>query len=292
MKKLQRITVWLLCLSMLALASCNAKDTSSIRPSSLESTAEEPSSMANEPAEGDVNEPKDFDILSNKNITWGPGKTVDGIRPSEPSGLQQKYGQYNAAFIGEDVKKVYLTFDEGYENGFSPKILDTLKEKQVSAVFFVTYDFVQKEPELVQRMIDEGHVVGNHTKKHPVMPDVSTERCQEEIQFLHDYVKENFHYEMTLFRPPTGAFSERTLAITQSLGYQSVFWSFAYSDWDVKKQMEPAKALEKITSSAHNGCIYLLHAVSETNAQILGQVIDKLRDNGFEVSKYDVKPVA
>ena len=151
--------------------------------------------------------------LDTTKLGWGPGGPVDeNNRPDGATVYQEKYGQYAADFIRENNQNIYLTFDEGYENGYTDDILDTLQEKGVQAVFFVTMPYVQSEPELVQRMIDEGHIVGNHSVNHPSFPEeISFEECQQEIMELHDYVKENFGYEMSLFRFPMGEFSEADL---------------------------------------------------------------------------------
>lgn len=225
--------------------------------------------------------------LDTTKLGWGPGGPVDADnRPDGATVYQEKYGQYAADFIRENNQNIYLTFDEGYENGYTDDILDTLKEKGVQAVFFVTMPYVQSEPELVQRMIDEGHIVGNHSVNHPSFPEISFEECQQEIMELHDYVKENFGYEMSLFRFPMGEFSEADLKVVQDLGYRSVFWSFAYRDWLVDEQPDPQEAIATIEDKCHPGAIYLLHAVSETNAQILGQVIDDLRGEGYVFCAY------
>lgn len=225
--------------------------------------------------------------LDTTKLGWGPGGPVDADnRPDGATVYQEKYGQYAADFIRENNQNIYLTFDEGYENGYTDDILDTLKEKGVQAVFFVTMPYVQSEPELVQRMIDEGHIVGNHSVNHPSFPEISFEKCQQEIMELHDYVKENFGYEMSLFRFPMGEFSEADLKVVQDLGYRSVFWSFAYRDWLVDEQPDPQEAIATIEDKCHPGAIYLLHAVSETNAQILGQVIDDLRGEGYVFCAY------
>lgn len=231
-----------------------------------------------------------LDALSNQKNGWGQGTQVDEKnRPVSCDQYQEKYGKYGAVFIGKaEEKKIYLTFDEGYENGYTAKILDTLQQKKVPAVFFVTHDYVKRNPDLVKRMVAEGHTVGNHTWSHPSMPGVTTEQAKEEIQKLHDEVKEQFQYDMTLFRPPMGEFSERTLAITQSMGYKSVFWSYAYADWDPDNQMDPQKALEKVTKAAHPGAVYLLHAVSATNTEILGDFIDNLREQGYTLAAFDL----
>ncbi len=225
--------------------------------------------------------------LDTQKLGWGPGGPVDeNNRPDGATVYQEKYGQYAADFIRENSPNIYLTFDEGYENGYTDDILDTLQEKGVQAVFFVTMPYVQSEPELVQRMIDEGHIVGNHSVNHPSFPEISFEECQQEIMELHDYVKENFGYEMSLFRFPMGEFSEADLKVVQDLGYRSVFWSFAYRDWLVDEQPDPQEAIATIEDKCHPGAIYLLHAVSETNAQILGQVIDDLRGEGYVFCAY------
>lgn len=155
-----------------------------------------------------------------------------------------------------------------------------MKEKGVKAIFFITGDFAKAEPELVQRMIDEGHVVGNHSWKHPLYSGLSVEEAEQDLMKLHDYVKENFNYEMRYFRFPAGNFSERALAEVQQLGYKSLFWSFAYKDWLTDDQPDEAQSLKKIVDSACPGMIYLLHAVSKTNADILADVIDGVTAKG------------
>lgn len=217
-------------------------------------------------------------------VTWGPGREVDeSNRPVACVDLQQRFGKYNCYFIGEAEKTLYLTFDEGYENGFTPKILDILKEKNVPAVFFVTMDYVKAEPELVQRMIDEGHIVGNHSTKHPAngYPSLPLDAAQNDLITLHDYVKDNFNYSMSVFRYPAGIFSEQDAALLDKIGYRQVFWSFAYADWDPNSQPDTDKAYERVVSAAHSGAIYLLHAVSQTNVNILPSMIDDLRGQGY-----------
>ncbi len=257
-----------------------SSDKSSESSESHSSSTDSDSQPANtQPAEIDV---EALSCLDNTKKCWGQGKNVDETnRPTGCLQYQGLYGDYDAYFIGEQEKNIYLTFDEGYENGYTSQILDTLKEKEVSAVFFVTYDYCDRNPDLVKRMIQEGHVVGNHSWSHPSMPTIDVEEAADEILKLHDYVKENFSYEMTLFRPPMGEFSEQTLALTQQLGYKSVFWSYAYEDWDPDNQMGAEAAFEKTTAAEHEGAIYLLHAVSKDNAEILGDLIDDMRANGY-----------
>lgn len=222
-----------------------------------------------------------FSEYSTDSVTWGPGNITDHERPADPTALQNKYSELGGQWLLEDKAVVCLTFDEGYENGYTEQILDTLKEKGVSAIFFCTYDYVKDNPELVNRMIDEGHIVGNHSYSHYNMTQTNIETTSDEITILHDYVSEFFSYEMTYFRFPEGAFSEQSLAIAASLGYRSVFWSFAYADWDTSAPPSEEEAFEKITSSTHNGAILLLHAVCGANAAVLGDVIDKIENQGY-----------
>lgn len=277
----------------LLLAGCtmaeNKGDSTSGQPQESNSSGLAGESTVNSDGAGDTTEisttvPPAKDVngtLSTKKVVWGPGKTVEHQRPADPVNLNELYSQYNAKFLLDDTKEILLTFDEGYENGFTPSILNTLKEKKISAVFFVTYDFVKSNPELVQRMIDEGHVLGNHTYRHKTMDEIDLDTATEEVQFLHNYIKENFNYTMKYFRFPKGEFSESSLNLVKELGYTSLFWSFAYADWDTNNVMAKDAAFEKITSSTHNGAIFLLHAVSETNAAILGDVIDNVQQQGY-----------
>lgn len=216
-------------------------------------------------------------------IGWGLGpEKNEKNQPRDAVNAEEQYNKkYNARFLAPD-KKIILTFDEGYENGYTAEILDILKEKGVKAMFFVTYDYCKSAPELVQRMIDEGHTVGNHSYTHPSFPDCSESGIIDEVMTIHDYVAENFGYTMKYFRFPKGEFSEKCLDTVRGLGYESVFWSFAYNDWDVNNQPDKTAAAEKIKSSTHSG-IYLLHAVSSTNAAILGEVIDYWLGEGYEV---------
>lgn len=218
-------------------------------------------------------------------IGWGLGRDKDSLcRPIDAVKAQEKYGGHSALFIDDsESKNIYLTFDEGYENGYTGAILDTLKKAGVKATFFVTYDYCVSAPDLVERMIAEGHTVGNHSYSHPSFPSCSEAEVTEEVKILHDYVKDNFGYEMTLFRFPKGEFSERTLLQLESMGYTSVFWSFAYQDWNADKQPSAAEAFNIITDSTHSGGIYLLHAVSKANSDALGDVIDYWKNNGFTI---------
>lgn len=232
--------------------------------------------------------------LSNESVTWGPGTIQDELgRSVACEDLQEKYGHYQACFIGpEDERTIVLSFDQGYENGYTAPILDTLKEKGVQAVFFLTGHYVRSQPELVQRMIDEGHILGNHSDSHKVYcQDLSIEDSAADAIWMQNYLRENFGYEMRLFRFPEGLFSEQSLALMQQMGYQSVFWSFAYNDWDPENQPDPEAAKERIEKFLHPGEIMLLHSVSATNAQILPEVIDMIREKGYEIGPQEGWPV-
>ena len=223
---------------------------------------------------------------STEKVCYGQGYETDSEnRPVGAMQAQEEYGAYGGEFIGDkNDKTIYLTFDEGYENGCTGRILDILKEKNVTATFYVTLDYVKSSPDLVSRMINEGHEVGNHTCTHPSLPDISDEMVFEEIHGLESYISDNFGgYKTVTMRPPRGEFSVRTLRLVKNMGYDTVLWSFAYNDWNVDDQPDSEKAYERITSATHNGAIYLLHAVSETNTAILADVIDYWQDNGYSV---------
>lgn len=217
-------------------------------------------------------------------IGYGQGTAVDGSnRPVGAADFNSRYGDLDASALSEDDNRIIITFDQGYENGYTTKILDTLKEKNVKAIFFLTGDYAKKENALVQRMIDEGHILGNHGMTHASLPELSTEKANEEVMSLHDYVLDEYGYEMQYFRCPCGEYSEQALENLQENGYKTLFWSFAYVDWLTDKQPSASEGFKKLTESAHGGEILLLHSVSATNAEILGDVIDSFRAQGFTV---------
>ncbi len=225
----------------------------------------------------------DYSSLDTERNGYGQGTHFDDLnRPRGALRFNEEYSKYHAKALNETEQKViYLTFDQGYENGYTSVILDTLKEKGVKATFFVVYDYAKRQPELVQRMIDEGHTVGSHSWHHYSMPELSVEEAKKEIMDLHDYMIENFGICMNKFRPPKGEYSDLSLAVTSDLGYETVLWSFAYADWDPDKQPEPSASLQKLIDRAHPGAIYLLHSVSATNAEILGDFIDAMTELGY-----------
>lgn len=227
--------------------------------------------------------------LSNKTNAWGFVRKKNEVRPEFAAQYTKVLDDYEGIYAGNpDEKVIYLTFDEGYENGYTGAILDTLKAKDCPATFFVTKPYVKQNQDLVKRMIDEGHIVGNHTVNHPSMPEVTNdEKLKSEIIGLHDYVKDLFDYEMEYLRPPKGEYSERTVAISKNLGYKTVLWSSAYDDWDVNKQDRLEYAKGMIVNYVHNGCVMLLHAVSKDNTALLGEIIDELRNKGYEFKSLD-----
>ncbi|MDF2878332.1 MAG: delta-lactam-biosynthetic de-N-acetylase [Clostridia bacterium] len=200
--------------------------------------------------------------------------------------LPYRLEDYDAVSLGDTSRKViYLTFDEGYEKGYTPLILDILKENNVKAIFFVTTTYITGNSDIIQRMYEEGHIVGNHTTSHPSMPKLTedAEKFNRELTTAADKYKAITHQDMPLyFRPPMGHYSEKSLAMTKALGYKTIFWSFAYSDWDINKQPQPDKAKEMMLDGLHNGAIYLLHAVSKTNTEVLGDFIKEARALGYE----------
>lgn len=215
---------------------------------------------------------------------YGQGTAVDSDNcPTGAVEFNAMYSDYESYALSQDKSRIIITFDQGYENGYTSKILDTLEEKNVSAIFFLTGDYAKKEKELVNRMIDEGHVLGNHGMTHASLPDLCTSEIEEEIMSLHNYVLDEYGYEMQYFRYPCGEYSEDTIQTIQSLGYKTLFWSFAYVDWKTDDQPSADYGFKCLTESAHGGEILLLHSVSSTNAQILGDVIDSLRAEGYKL---------
>lgn len=238
-----------------------------------------------EPPASPLYSEQELSALDNTLIAYGPGRSSGGVVPGGALSAQKQYGTYGAHFLMQNPGNVVLTFDCGYEyNRLTADILDTLKEKNVQAVFFITKYYCETNPDLVNRILDEGHILGNHSANHKSMPTLSTEEMEKEILELHDYVHKHFDgYEMTLFRPPKGEYSVQSLALTQNLGYQSMLWSFAYRDWLTDDQPAEETALSLILSSLHSGGILLLHAVSATNAAILPKLIDSIHAMGYTI---------
>lgn len=217
------------------------------------------------------------------NDNWGLSFQEEGKTPvgnATPEFLKQ----YNAYFCGNsEDKKIYLTFDCGYENGYTPAILDALEKHNVKAAFFVVGNYLETSPDLVKRMVEEGHIVGNHTYHHPDMSQISDPASfQEEITSSEKKYQEITGLEMQKFyRPPQGKYSESNLKMAQELGYQTVFWSLAYVDWYVDQQPTQEEAYAKLLPRIHPGAVVLLHSTSKTNAEILDDLLTKWEQEGY-----------
>ncbi len=203
-------------------------------------------------------------------------------------------GQYDVFFIdnkisqNNEIKRLYLTFDAGYENGNVEKILDTLKENQVPAAFFLLDNIILKNTNLVLRMVDEGHLVCNHTKNHKNLSYAGEEEIAKNLTALERLYEEKIGREMSkYFRFPEGKYSIDALKCVQKLGYKTIFWSFAYDDWDNGRQMSNQKAIKKILDNTHNGAVILLHPTSSTNAEILPTLIKEWRSMGYSFGTLD-----
>lgn len=192
-------------------------------------------------------------------------------------------------YLGDTKKKdIYLTFDNGYENGYTGKILDVLKEKKVPATFFVTGHYIKTQKDLLLRMKDEGHIIGNHSWSHPDFTAVNDEKLREELTSVTEEIKKvTGQKEVKYVRPPRGVFSERTLALTKEMGYYNVFWSLAFLDWKVDEQRGWQYAHNNVMTMIHPGSILLLHAISKDNAEALAKIIDDLREKGYHFKSLD-----
>ena len=216
--------------------------------------------------------------------SWGLSFRQEGAPPVGNADRQQ-LRQYDAAYLGDPSKKVlYLTFDAGYENGSTEKILDILKEQQVSAAFFLVGNYIEKNADLVRRMEAEGHIVGNHTMHHKDMSKLTDEAAfAKELQDLETLYQETVGKPMPkYYRPPQGIYSEENLRLAQKLGYKTVFWSLAYVDWNNDSQPTREQAFKKLLPRTHPGAVILLHSTSKTNAEILEELIEKWKSEGYQ----------
>ncbi|MDP5274684.1 delta-lactam-biosynthetic de-N-acetylase [Chengkuizengella axinellae] len=230
--------------------------------------------------------------LANTNDAYhfGLKKSRDG-RPASISqeGFMELLKTHGAVFLGDTTKKeLYLTFDNGYENGNTIQILDVLNEKRVPAIFFVTGQYVKEEPELLKRMVKEGHLIGNHSWGHPDMSTISDDRIEEELDKVQiEVAKVTGQWQMEYMRPPRGIFNDRVLEISSKLGYTNVFWSVAYKDWETNSQKGSKYAYDNVMRQLHPGAVILLHSVSQDNAEALGDIIDDARKQGYTFKRMD-----
>ena len=221
--------------------------------------------------------------------SWGLSFRQEGAAPIGNAGVDQ-LKQYDAAYIGDTTKKVlYLTFDAGYENGCTEKILDTLKKHEIKAAFFLVGNYIEKNADLVRRMAEEGHTVGNHTMHHYDMSKIADKSAfSKELQDLEALYKEVTGQEMPkYYRPPQGTYSEENLKMAQELGYKTVFWSLAYVDWNNDSQPTKEQAFSKLLPRTHDGAVVLLHSTSRTNAEILDELLTKWKEMGYSFASVD-----
>jgi len=213
---------------------------------------------------------------------WGLSFQTEGQAPQGPASADI-LERYDAVYVGDDDEKVlYLTFDAGYENGCTAQILDALKTHNVPAAFFLVGDYMERNPDLVRRMVDEGHTVGNHTMNHPDMSGMTGAAFQKEITGLESLFRDITGKELLkYYRPPQGLYSGENLKAAKDLGYKTVFWSLAYVDWNNDSQPTADYAFSKLLPRTHNGAVVLLHSTSKTNAAILDQLLTKWKDMGY-----------
>jgi len=227
--------------------------------------------------------------VSSEISNWGLKFNSDGKAPVG-NATYDYLKKYNAYYFDKtDEKVVYLTFDAGYENGYTANILDTLKKHDVKAAFFLVGHYIEEEPGLVKRMIDEGHIVANHTFNHPDMSKISDiESFKRELNTLEALHKEVTGKEMSkYYRPPQGKFNENNLEMANELGYKTIFWSLAYADWYKDKQPSKEQAFEKLIPRIHPGAIVLLHSTSKTNSEILDELLTKYKEMGYTFNTLD-----
>ncbi len=226
--------------------------------------------------------------LSNKTLAWGFRRGENHEQAVLDMESLKVLEKFDGIAMGNPEKKyIYLTFDAGYEAGYTEEILKILKENNVTATFFITAHYVNTATDLVKQMIQNGNTVGNHTVNHACLPNLKDDEIKEEIMKLHNSIYEITGYEMTYFRPPKGEFSERTANLVQSLGYTSVLWSNAYDDWDDSKQGKSEYGKKKVLDNLHNGAIILLHSTSKDNVTMLDGMIKEAKNMGYEFKSLD-----
>lgn len=241
-----------------------------------------------------ASDPQNTRGLSTATVGYSYGVSKDGVPHQNSTNAQNYFDEngFNAVSIDTKTqeKVLYLTFDCGWENGYTTTVLDILKQKNVPAAFFCTLINIKSEPELIARMINEGHIVGNHSATHPDFSKINRTKMASEIEQCDNYLREKFGYSSPYFRFPMGSYSACSLELVSSLGYKSVFWSVAYADWDVNDTKGKQYAFDTVTSRLHPGAIILLHSVSPDNAAALGDIIDWARNQGYEFRSLEQLP--
>lgn len=226
-----------------------------------------------------------YQVSSAKALTsenWGLGFSTEGEAPTANE-TPEELKQWGAYYIGnQNEKKIYLTFDCGYENGNMESILDALKQADVKAAFFLVGNYLETEPELVKRMAEEGHIIGNHTYHHKDMSGLGEEEFKKELTDFEVKLKQITDKECDMFyRPPQGKYSTRSLQMAKNAGYKTIFWSLAYVDWYDNNQPTKEEAFDKLLKRIHPGAIVLLHSTSKTNGEILPELLQKWKDMGY-----------
>jgi peptidoglycan-N-acetylmuramic acid deacetylase len=229
-------------------------------------------------------QPTSSTLMQQQPYHFGFKKSKNGMPASiDQEGFKSILEANDAIFQGDNSRKaLYLTFDNGYENGYTDDILDVLKAKNVPAVFFVTGQYIQDQPELIKRMVREGHTIGNHSWSHPDLTTLSDEQIRNELDRVRMGIQNvTGQQEMIFLRPPRGIFDKRTLQVSRNHGYINVFWSIAYKDWETNRQKGAEYAFRNVSSQLHPGAIILLHSVSKDNAEAMGRIIDHARSQGY-----------
>ena len=282
---LKKVLTIFIIFTLIFTSACSKKDKLEETNANAGATVEDKRNNITAPMTFSVIDPENSRGLSTEKKEHSYGVAKNG-EPHDISKTAQKYfestGYKAVCYDTKSTEKVlYLTFDCGWENGCTQKVLDTLKEKKVPAAFFCTLDHIKSSPDLISRMIKEGHIVGNHSAKHPDFSEISRQRMADEILECENYLRENFGYSSIFFRFPKGSYTENALNLVDSMGMTSVFWSCAYADWDVNDTKGGQYAFDTVTARLHPGAIILLHSVSPDNAEALGNIIDYARNNGY-----------
>lgn len=289
---LKKICLLILCLAWLGLAACSSREQSqapqSPSPSSITSPNPEPVSPT--PSKTGQEPVPSGQLASGQDYSWYYNPNANHLVPGIPPEASKLLSQYGALYVVPNAgHKIYLTFDEGYELGYTGQILDTLKSNQIHAAFFITAQFLKTQPELVKRMKAEGNLVCNHTANHKDLATLSRENMRQEIISLDQSVQGQTGISLDKYlRPPMGNYSELSLAVTRELGYTTVFWSMALVDWDPNKQPGVESVYQHIVKNIHPGAIILLHGVSKSDTEALDRVIKELHQEGYIFSTFPV----
>jgi peptidoglycan-N-acetylmuramic acid deacetylase len=276
----------LLMIILATLAGCKSNGTNPSVPSPPQVSI--PKQEEPKPKPVEENPIKEPTPVPNKSLSWWFTRNQEHQPTSINKDIAVLLAENNAFYIlPNNSKKIYLTFDNGYELGYTSKILDTLSSKQVKAAFFITGQFIQTQPELVKRMQSSGHLVCNHTLNHPDLPTLSQEKFNQEINSLEQKYLDLTGMQIARYlRPPMGNYSAATLKWANELGYDTVFWSMAFHDWDPNQQPGAAFSYKHVIDNIHPGAVILLHAVSQSNTEALEQIITDLQAQGYVFSTF------